>query len=497
MNPSEDLRFEELVSNYLDAALSPEQEYELLQMIESPAYARAFMDLVRINSEITGIVSAPVADDKMAELVHREITRGPGRQSNVFHSIMDAIRREPAGKSSTTESVRSTPLITKPTFPWAIVISLGAHAALIALIIGMHFFIKVAPPSTVAEGYGPDNAEEAPKVENLSPVAKVEVLTGDAYSIDKLERTAASNGKDLAEGQALETGSANSVSDLRFADGTILVLHANTRVRQPVVARTISTQNGKRVYLERGTLNAQVSKQPEGQPMLLTTSNAEATVIGTRFLLTSETNSTRLEVVEGVVRLTRLFDHKSVMVQAGEFAVVTPGVELVSQSARKASRFVMGVNFYGGAVTIDGDRWMSQSEAQSKGLVLKYPPSTVDSHVMNVNPVPSVDAQTRSMLNSRAYGYGGDLTLSQPLPAGDYDVYLWLYEPAGNYMRSFDVEVNGILAEQHVGRMKLGEWKKAGPYRTHVDGKLEIRLKKSQSNPAISGMSIFSVDRGN
>lgn len=494
MNPSEDLRFEELVSTYLDAALTPEQEYELLQMIESPAYARAFMDMVRINNEITGIVSEPVTDQKMSELVLKEIGRERGKQSNVFHSIMDAIRREPEKRAEVRpsgESVRSTPLITKPTFPWAIVISLGAHAALIALIVGMHFLLKVNPPVDV------EDIADGPRPELSSPVAKVEILTGDAYSIDKLDRSPASNGKDLAEGQALETGSANSVSDLRFADGTILVLHANTRVRQPVSEKVpVVSQRGKRVYLERGTLNAQVSKQPEGQPMLLTTHNAEATVIGTRFLLTSGTNETRLEVVEGVVKLTRLFDHKSVMVRAGEYAVVTPGVELVAQSVKKASRFVMGVNFYGSSVTIEGDRWMSQSEAVNKGLGIQVPPSPVDSHVMNVNPVPSVDAQMRSMLNSRIYSYGGDMTLTQPLPAGDYDVYLWLFEPAGNYMRSFDVEVNGILTEQHIGRLKLGEWKKAGPYRAHIDNKpLTIHLRKVQSNPAISGMSIFSVDR--
>ena len=57
------------------------------------------------------------------------------------------------------------------------------------------------------------------------------------------------------------------------------------------------------------------------------------------------------------------------------------------------------------------------------------------------------------MLNSRAYSMAGDMILTQPLPAGDYDVYLWLFEPAAANSRAFDIEVNGQMAERGAGKV--------------------------------------------
>jgi len=86
---------------------------------------------------------------------------------------------------------------------------------------------------------------------------------------------------------------------------------------------------GKSLTLVRGVLTADVRKQPADQPMVITTPQGEATVLGTKLRLTvepDEKGSTRLEVEEGKVRLKRLVDGKTVGVDSGHFAVagVTP-----------------------------------------------------------------------------------------------------------------------------------------------------------------------------
>jgi len=61
--------------------------------------------------------------------------------------------------------------------------------------------------------------------------------------------------------------------------------------------------HGKRLFLRKGRLRASVDKQVD--PFVLRTPDARATVLGTRFTLSVETSSTRLEVTQGKVNLAR------------------------------------------------------------------------------------------------------------------------------------------------------------------------------------------------
>jgi ferric-dicitrate binding protein FerR (iron transport regulator) len=80
-------------------------------------------------------------------------------------------------------------------------------------------------------------------------------------------------------------------------------------------------ENGaKRIRLDRGVLACEVATQPAGRPMRLATPHAEAEVVGTRFVLSVDQDRTRLEVTEGVVRLTRRADSQTTLVAEGQFA---------------------------------------------------------------------------------------------------------------------------------------------------------------------------------
>jgi ferric-dicitrate binding protein FerR (iron transport regulator) len=109
---------------------------------------------------------------------------------------------------------------------------------------------------------------------------------------------------------------------VEFTDGTRLVLGAET------IVDSIRIAEGKRVSLKQGVLAAQISKQPAGEPMSFLTAAADARVVGTRLTLSATPASTRLEVREGKVRMTRKDDGASVEVGAGQFLQVAKGLSM-------------------------------------------------------------------------------------------------------------------------------------------------------------------------
>src|SRR5204862_8004218 len=104
-----------------------------------------------------------------------------------------------------------------------------------------------------------------------------------------------------------------------------------------------SAGRGKEAFLARGHLAAQVTTQPAGRPMLITTPHAEAAVVGTRFALTVEARATRLDVEQGAVELGRLSGGTPVVVRAAEHALVNEGTDpTVISSARGTALLVVG-----------------------------------------------------------------------------------------------------------------------------------------------------------
>ncbi len=158
-------------------------------------------------------------------------------------------------------------------------------------------------------------AEAAP-----AGIARVERVEGEVYLAARGERTPAKVGLDILPGQGLETGPKSSAA-LAYPDKTRLELGGDTAVRE-ILEREAPGRNarGKRLFLAQGTLKADVARQTLEQPMTIATPHAEARVLGTAFRLVVDPGSTRLEVREGRVRLTRVRDGKSVEVGAGSSA---------------------------------------------------------------------------------------------------------------------------------------------------------------------------------
>ena len=127
-------------------------------------------------------------------------------------------------------------------------------------------------------------------------------------------------GSGLFARDRMETTAAGTVS-LRYADGTAMTLKENS-----AAVFDYPKHGGKMIALERGALTADVVKQPTNQPMTLSTSDATATVLGTRFTLAAELGQSTLAVDEGHVRLLRKADQKTVEVSTGNIAVVSANV---------------------------------------------------------------------------------------------------------------------------------------------------------------------------
>ena len=161
------------------------------------------------------------------------------------------------------------------------------------------------------------------------------------------------------------------------------------------------------------------------------------------------------------------------------------------QPAASAPRFVYGIKLGGGAGgTIDGNKWVAQSAAESTGLVVKNGRATA----LAMEPKPAVDSGMRAMLASglTAAG-GGPLELSLHLPNGTYHVYAWYMETTLANARSFDLDINGELLPG-LGGLAVGSWSRYGPCEVGVrSGVLDIVAKAKKGAPLLMGVAVFAT----
>lgn len=130
-------------------------------------------------------------------------------------------------------------------------------------------------------------------------------------------------------GDGLRVGESAS-GTIAYADGTVLHLEPGTEVRF-VAAGSSRRTGGKQLRLVRGTLSADVAKQPASLPLLIHTPHATITVVGTEFDLAVGTHTTQLEVTHGLVKMSGTNAAASIDVAAGEVAVASPDAPPRSQ----------------------------------------------------------------------------------------------------------------------------------------------------------------------
>jgi len=183
-----------------------------------------------------------------------------------------------------------------------------------------------APPRESPKPAAPDPEKPAPKEERTrTAVATVERAEGEAFVVSKSGRAPAKPRNPVLAGDTLETADPKSLLVVAYPDQTRLELGSGTLVTG------MEAESGKRLTVEKGTLAADVARQPLGRPMVIATPHGEATVLGTTLRLVVDAEKSLLEVTEGKVRLRRAGDGKSVEVSTGHFAVAAVGVTLAAK----------------------------------------------------------------------------------------------------------------------------------------------------------------------
>lgn len=166
-----------------------------------------------------------------------------------------------------------------------------------------------------------------PEHDNLPRLARgsvgVEVRRGE-------ERLAALRRLHLRAGDIIETGPGRSAVVEFAREGTRLELNGDTELG------LLDWEKGKRFVLHRGKVAAVVAPQPVGAPMTVATPEAEASVRGTKFSLSSQWEATWLKVLKGAVELRSKSTGGSESVMAGQFAVAAGNVEFKARPIGQA-----------------------------------------------------------------------------------------------------------------------------------------------------------------
>jgi hypothetical protein len=174
------------------------------------------------------------------------------------------------------------------------------------------------PVAAPAPKEGPPQKPESTRVDAPPALARLEGVQGDVLVGG--DRTPAASGVELRDGATVETSGAQSAAVVRFADGSRVELSGEAKLHEKLAGRRVS---GKGLTLARGTLRADVSKQPPGQAFLFTTPHAEVQVMGTRLSIWAGAE-TRVDVQEGQVRVTSQKSGQGVTLSAGQGGEVGP-----------------------------------------------------------------------------------------------------------------------------------------------------------------------------
>ncbi len=232
--------------------------------------------------------------------------------------LVRAIRHQDPADGAGARASSSSGVAAVRSGGWRRMVRHPRAATLASAAVAVGLVIAVATVLTFAGGPAD---ERAPTI----------LLSNGAVSIITLaERRAVGRNDLLAPGGQLVTG-AGSSARLRYADGTVLEVTANTRLDNLETANAQGAQ--KALRLHSGSLHAEIVHQPAGRPLLIATADAQAEVIGTRLILDAKTSDTRLSVEKGLVRLVRNADRKSVEVPAGKRVVAEETGALIVQDS--------------------------------------------------------------------------------------------------------------------------------------------------------------------
>ncbi|MGA2866952.1 MAG: FecR family protein [Verrucomicrobiota bacterium] len=277
-DPIEPREAEVLMQKYVSGQLTPEEAARLLRHLKAqPSLGAALLSQMEIDLLLRELTGSVGRNSQPAPVTIAPLEPAAAPAELPLQTAMTALRR----------GSRSTAL------PWV-----TGLAAALALVAGYWVW--------------PDK-DNVPRLRRGS--AGVEVQRGE-------KRLPATRKLHLQAGDIIETGPGQSAVVEFAREGTRVKLKEETRLS------LVSLEKGKHFVLDRGKLEAAVARQPAGEPLAVATPQAEASVRGTKFSLSSQWEATWLKVLKGEVELQSKSAGLSQSVIAGQFAVAAQNVEL-------------------------------------------------------------------------------------------------------------------------------------------------------------------------
>ncbi|MDB6015997.1 MAG: anti-FecI sigma factor, FecR [Pedosphaera sp.] len=312
-------RIDQLISGFLDGRLDPVDAKELADFLDQDSVLRDdFVELYRQHR----LLSEQYATTSKSNFVQRVLADLRVENGNLVSGVISEPRQENQQVNSnerasqikrsfrdrTTGGLNFWLRLFRPSpVGWLATAAVG-----VLLVVGCFFVFRNSPLSAVV----------------TKASVGVTVVRSD-------KNLSCYEGFQLRTGDMLRTPTNGTAVIQYLGEQTTLDLRAGTRLRFQ------NSKHGKRLNLEAGEISVIAGHQPANAPMVLVTPQAEARVVGTRFLLAARRFSTWLEVSEGGVAFksnsngsngqgvaNSKSDFKPVIVKSGEYAVVAGGIPL-------------------------------------------------------------------------------------------------------------------------------------------------------------------------
>ncbi|MBA4388993.1 MAG: hypothetical protein C0404_13510 [Verrucomicrobia bacterium] len=445
-------RITELVLKYADGTISEAEFAELQGILDSDEEAtRACLRLLDIE---TVLRSNPEGLD-LTEATLRRI------REDVRSRIVDrSMSRIAAGKVSRP----------RRHVPWAAILTLAAGLVIAAGVwLGMERS-ATRPPPAVRGTAG-----------SARIVAKVEQVSGVRCQVSGGNRLEVAAGGEIRVGDQIETGKDGKVKFRYLDENTVIEVGDSS-----VLVCVATTNNVKKLNVEKGRLAANVAKQPEGKRFVVVTPHAVAEVVGTAFDILVSSKSSELDVIDGKLQYTRLSDGKKLLVQEGQSTVAGEGRE-----------FILGkCKYYPGGEYVDGevlfkddlmtgiDNWEVLVSTNGKPLRLATEQETARI-VRKVNPDDKLPypREARGMLVTAFQGETVALRLKKPIPVVPMSVQFVRQAQTGT---SLGILYGDVLEEEVIREFPHGQWEPSGPHKTRrelmpleIKGNAQIVLERS------------------